>query len=218
VPRYKLVLSHLLTDLITIPLLCLFLWAGTSTGYLVMGRIQLRDTGLKLPQNNRQFELTLGPFRLAQFKDPTTALLPRKTPAEIEAATAKRLELRLPDFGWGLLSVGGLMFAVSGCTMALSAAGRYRWRVLGLAIFVTLIQFFVNLLGQMWDTVEPLRPFTVFYYFQPQQLILRSGWEAWTVPVFGYQVPHLAVLVGVGLIGYGAALAIFTRRDLPAPL
>jgi ABC-2 type transport system permease protein len=218
--RYRLLLAHLLVDFLTIPVLCLALWAGTSLGHLLIGPIQLRPVeGIKPPVSDSSFVLKLGPLQLARMKDPTPGVVARlRTEEEKQAATAHRLEVRLVDFGPGLLLVGGLIFAVSGYTMALSASGRFRWRVLGLAVFVTLIQFLVNLLGQMWDFVEPLRPLTVFYYYQPQQLILGSGWEAWTVPVYGWRVPHLAVLAAVGMVGYGVALWIFTRRDLPAPL
>ena len=70
--------------------------------------------------------------------------------------------------------------------------------------------FLINVVGQLWDVMEPLRPFTIFYYYQPQALILGAPREE----VLG----SLAVLYGVGAAGYAAALWLFTRRDLPAPL
>jgi ABC-2 type transport system permease protein len=218
--RFKLILAHFLVDLITIPILCLSLWGGTTLGHVLIGPVQLRPVeGIKPPESDSSFVLTLGPLQLARMKDPTPGVVARmRSEEEKQAATARRLEVRLVDFAPGLLLVGGLMFAMSGYTMALSSLGRFRWRVLGVAVFITLIQFFVNLLGQMWDVVAPLRPLTIFYYYQPQQVILGSGWEAWTVPVWGCRIPHLAVLVTVGVLGYGLALWIFTRRDLPAPL
>ncbi len=116
-------------------------------------------------------------------------------------------------FGPGLLNVAALVFAVSGYTIWLSAAGRFRGRVLGLAVLLTLVQFLINLIGQLWDVAAPLRPYTVFYYYQPQQIILRADWagdwEVWK---------RLAILATVGLAGYLGALWTFTRRDLPAPL
>jgi ABC-2 type transport system permease protein len=116
-------------------------------------------------------------------------------------------------FGPSLLSVGALLFAVSGYTMWLSARGRFRGRVLGLAVLLTLVQFLVNVVGQLWDAVEPLRPFTVFYYYQPQRIILQASW-ATDGAVWG----RLLVLVGVGAAGYLGAFWTFSRRDLPAPL
>jgi ABC-2 type transport system permease protein len=126
-------------------------------------------------------------------------------------------------FGPALGNVGALIFAVGGYTMALSAAGRFRGRVLGIAVLATLVQFLVNVVGQLWDLIEPLRQFTVFYYYQPQQVVLK---DRWTVTVgqlanggaAGIQVPAVAVLLAVGLIGYAVALWTFCRRDLPAPL
>ncbi|HEV3255306.1 MAG TPA: ABC transporter permease subunit [Gemmataceae bacterium] len=117
--------------------------------------------------------------------------------------------------GAGLWNVGALIFAVSGYTMWLSACGRFRGRVLGLAVFVTLVQFLVNVVGQLWDAMAPVRPFTVFYYYQPQQIILAGRWS---VDVGGVAVNVIAVLLAVGAAGYALALWTFCRRDLPAPL
>jgi ABC-2 type transport system permease protein len=120
-----------------------------------------------------------------------------------------------------LASVGALLFAVSGYTMWLSARGRFRGRVLGVAVLVTLVQFLVNVIGQLWPAVAPLRPFTVFYYYQPQPIILQDNWLMnVSLPWSGgtYLVNGVVVLGAVGVAGYGLALWTFCRRDLPAPL
>lgn len=122
----------------------------------------------------------------------------------------------------GLWNTAALAFAVSGYTMWISAAGRSRNRVLGLAILVTLIQFIINVIGQLWSGMSFLRPFSVFYYYQPQAINLRGAWTidpgmAW----FGKplaSVNVIVVLVLVGAIGYLFALRTFLRRDVPAPL
>ena len=78
---------------------------------------------------------------------------------------------------------------------------------------IMLVEFLINVVGQLWDVVRPFRPVSVFYYYQPQEIILRSGWlgdgEVWG---------RLAVLLAVGTAGYLGALWTFCRRDLPAPL
>jgi hypothetical protein len=66
--------------------------------------------------------------------------------------------------------------------------------------------------------------FTFFSAFEPQPLVINPdrAW-AWYVTTTGggLQLGGLgfdAILFGLGLACYGLATAIFTRRDLPAPL
>jgi ABC-2 type transport system permease protein len=115
------------------------------------------------------------------------------------------------NFAAGLPAVGLLLFAVSGMTMLVSALGRFRSRVLGLAVLLTLVQFLVNLIGQVWSPMAGLRPLTVFYYYQPQALILGANQA-------GLIAKNFIVLLAVGASGYLLALWTFSRRDLPAPL
>jgi ABC-2 type transport system permease protein len=193
-PRYRVVLAHLCVDGLTIPMLCLSLWAGTSFGSWLVGPIKVDPADLK--------EL---PVPLQAEPSPET------------------LEISPAAFGPSLWNVGALIFAVAGYTMWLSARGRFRWRVMGAAVLITLLQFLINVVGQVWEAVAWLRPFTVFYYYQPQQILLAHRWsvELGTVwnggqPLLAVNV--LAVLFGVGAVGYGMALWTFCRRDLPAPL
>jgi len=166
--RSQVVIAHFCVDLITIPVLCLSMWAGTWLGLDWVGFI-----------GNPQEKLAVDPWAFAP----------------------------------GLINVGLLIFAVSGLTMWLSAAGRFRTRVLGLGILLALLQFLLNLIGQLWEPAEVLRPFTVFYYYQPQPIILQPDWyqhsDNWL---------HMGVLAAAGTIGYSMALWVFCRRDLPAPL
>ncbi|MBM4068444.1 MAG: hypothetical protein FJ271_05800 [Planctomycetes bacterium] len=116
-------------------------------------------------------------------------------------------------FAPALVNVAVMVFAVSGATMVLSAAGRFRNRVLGIAILLFLFQFLINLVGQLWSAAEALRPLTLFYYYQPQAIILDQHWVE-----RGMIWLRLAVLLAVGSAGYVLAWRIFTRRDLPVPL
>src|SRR5262249_51269934 len=117
-PRWRLLLAHLLVDLITIPALCLSLWGGTALGCWLIGPIQLRDPGLKTkpPTPAQTVVLEAGPFRV-KLEDPVGALTRRRPTAETEAAVRDRLAVDLAAFGRGLWVVGGLMFAVTGATM-----------------------------------------------------------------------------------------------------
>lgn len=200
--RFRLILAHLCVDLLLIPVLCLSLWAGTWLGVWTFGQIDLTT----LPAQKTEESSSHG-FSLFQPKPPPEPEKFRANPLALFPALA---------------NVAALVFAVSGYTIALSAAGRFRGKVMGIAVFVTLLQFLVNVIGQMWDAFAYLRPFTVFFYYQPQQIVLQHVWsvdvgQAWQLES-SILVPVLPVLLGVGILGYGWALWTFCRRDLPAPL
>lgn len=113
-----------------------------------------------------------------------------------------------------LLAVA-LTFSLAGIAYAISSMGRSRWRVLSWTFGLVLLMSLLNLFGQLWDVLGPYRPFSIFYYYQPQYAILK---DQWWLPVNGVQVPVLGVLFGVGIAGYSFALWRFSSRDLPAPL
>lgn len=189
-PRRTVILAHLCVDAIVIPVLCLSLWAGLALGVHLVGEFKANPNAVKA------------------FPFPVTV-------------DESLLVVDPWRFGPALWNVGALLFAISGVTIALSAAGRFRNRVIGVAVLVFLLQFLANVVGQMLDSVAWLRPFTVFYYFQPQQAALFDTWTVSPAALWGFgpdAVNVLAVLFGVGAVGYGVALTIFTRRDLPAPL
>ena len=125
-------------------------------------------------------------------------------------------------FGPALWNVGGLAVRNQrrddgSCRLRADSASR----VIGLAVLIFLLQFLVNVVGQLWDAATWLRPLTVFFYYQPQQIVLSGKWTVDPAAAWGGgpdAVNVLAVLFAVGAIGYAAALWIFARRDLPAPL
>jgi ABC-2 type transport system permease protein len=168
IARRRVITSHLVVDVLTMPLVCLSMWAGTFLGVYVFN----------LPALSAIEPQPINPWR----------------------------------FGAALPNIAALLFAVGGYTMLLSSAGRYRTRVLGISVLLALVQFLINLLGQLWSTVEPLRPLTVFYYYQPQAIVLGVRGAEWQL------ARNVATLMTVGLVGYVGALVIFCRRDLPAPL
>jgi ABC-2 type transport system permease protein len=189
VPRSRVVLAHLGADLLLIPVLCLSLWGGLWAGTSLVGDLQ--------PD-------------LEAFKD---------FPLAIQEVDPQFLKIDVWQFGLPLVNVAGLLFAVGGVTMWVSATGRYRWRVIGFATVIMLVQFIFNIIGQIWESVGWLRPLSVFYYYQPQSIALRGNWSVSLAPLgLPVDVPVMLVLIAVGAIGYGMALRTFQRRDLPAPL
>jgi ABC-2 type transport system permease protein len=214
VPRYRFILSQLGVDLITIPILCTAMWGGVWLGTWLVSPIEVAP-----PEPTEVVSPTLVP--VGPFIIPLEVL--QKPNGGQEAEASDRLNMEPSAFGPALVEVAALLFAVSGYTLWLSARGRFRGRVLGLAVLVTLLQFLVNVVGQLWDAVSWLRPFTVFYFYQPQQIILQQHWlidlgDVWYGGRALFAVNGAVVLLLVGLSGYLAALAVFCRRDLPAPL
>jgi ABC-2 type transport system permease protein len=218
--RFRVIAAHLCVDLVTIPVLCLSLWAGNYLGVWLIGPIEMRSVK-ELPNQAAApaYFLELGPFKI-----PVTSRLapPRRTAEESAQRVRARLRVEPAEFGRALPAVAGLLFAVGGLTTWLSSAGRFRWRVLGVAVLVTLLQFLVNVIGQLDETFTWMRPLTVFYYYRPQEMVLGkpalvtlSEWNGGRPLV---EVPALAVLFAAGAVGYLMALWVFTRRDVPAPL
>src|SRR5262245_55516085 len=113
VPRWRVILAHLGVDAVVIPVLCLSLWGGTLLGARLVGPFEVSGAELEA-------------FKRLPF--------PVKLDPELLAVNPGK-------FGPALWNVGGLLFAVSGITLALSAAGRFRNRVIGIAVLLTLMQF-----------------------------------------------------------------------------
>src|ERR1051326_7045111 len=160
--RYRVVLGHLAVDGITIPLLCLSMWAGTWAGCWFFTPIPVTEPEKPSPDPRYQKLLQkaqevnpeasdaelLGqlmklaselrkenaqePFdkeELKKFVLQTIQQQLRETSAVDPAERDKLLEVHPAAFGPSLCNVAAMLFAISGYTMWLSAAGRYRWRV-----------------------------------------------------------------------------------------
>ena len=81
-------------------------------------------------------------------------------------------------FALEVVNLAALMFALSGLTMLVSAVGRNRWRALGVAALIAVGMFVANVVGQLWDGAAWVRPWTLFFYYQPQRVWLRGDWLA----------------------------------------
>jgi ABC-2 type transport system permease protein len=200
VPRSRLLVAHLCVDCVVLPVLCLSFFAGTQFGLWAVGDFvpdyTLLDEGVKdSPQLANGIKL-----------------LPRDmTPLQVSGAGEPL----------GLVNTLAMLFAISGLTLALSSVGRNRWRVVGLAVLILLGMFVANTVGQLWEPMGWARPFTVFYYYQPQRLMIDNAWLVDVGTPLGagaVRVPAVGVLFAAGAAGYALALRVFTRRDLPAPL
>lgn len=197
VPRSRLIVAHFLVDALVLPAIALAFFLGTQLGLAVVGDFIPDYSALK---NLKRPDGTPIPFPIPENPEP----LPVSGRGEIA----------------GLANTCSLLFAISGLTIALSAAGRSRWKVTGYAVLIVVVMFVANTIGQLWEPAGFVRPLTLFFYYQPQKAMLDNNWmvdlgAAW---VGAPRVPGIAVLLAVGILGYLFALRTFTRRDLPAPL
>jgi ABC-2 type transport system permease protein len=202
---------------LTQTILCI--WAVGRAAGAIAGEIDRGTMELLLAQPIRRGQLILAHLAVDVVAIPLLALaMGLGTYTAVNAfglnqPTPAALYVDVSRFVPALVNVMALVFAVSGLTMMVSAFGRQRGRVLGVAVLVVLVQFLINVIGQLWSPMEPLRPFTVFYYYQPQQIALR---DAGVISPASWL--RIGTLLAVGAVGYGIGAWHFCRRDLPAPL
>lgn len=201
VPRNRLILAHFIVDCIVLPMLCLSFFAGTEFGLWAVGDF--------VPD----YSLLNDAAKESIFMKNLIGDAP-KNPPPLEVSGRSELI--------GLVNTLALMFAISGMTLAFSSASRSRWKVIGYSVLVVVVMFVANTVGQLWEPANFVRPFTFFFYYQPQRVMIENDWmvdlnKAWNLggPV---RIPAVGVLFAIGALGYAIALRVFTRRDLPAPL
>lgn len=103
------------------------------------------------------------------------------------------------------VAAGALCFlAVGGVALLVASLVRTGGRAVGWGAGFLLVSYALDYLAQVWSLAEPLRPLSIFLYFDPQA-ILQSG----AVP--GGDVAALAALVSVSI---ATALVLIQRRDL----
>ncbi len=197
VPREQLILAHLLTDFVVIPVLSLSLLAGTQFGLWLVGPFEVDYSVLKK--------------------------LPALPPGVDPNQTGEVLPVSALGQWGACLNLMGLLFAISGITLAFSCYGRSRWRTISYAALVVLLMYIVNVVGQLWDSIAFLRPLTLFFYYNPQNIWLKGQWlcdvgTSWGMAEGFFMLPGVFLLFFVGGLGYFVGLRHFLRRDLPAPL
>ena len=115
------------------------------------------------------------------------------------------------EFAWAHLlplavSTAALAWAIGGLALFGSAVASTSGRVVGWALGLLTVSYFVDTFADVWRVLQPLRPFSLFAYYDPG-----------TVLTSGTVVPrHLLVLCATGLAGVVAGLLVFRRRALPS--
>ena len=99
-----------------------------------------------------------------------------------------------------------LIGAIGGATLLISASANTMGQAMGWAIGLLVISYVIDYFAELWSTIKPLEPVSIFNYYDPP-VALTAG---------EISVENAAVLLAVALIGAGAGLLVFARRDLPA--
>jgi ABC-2 type transport system permease protein len=115
------------------------------------------------------------------------------------------------DFWPGAINLFGLMFFLAGISTLASAWESYRWRTIGLIGTIYVVALLMKMIGRLGEQFDWLTYATFLTAFEPHKLILDqdAGWtDAWR---------YTGLLVALGLLAYAGAIAVFAKRDLPAP-
>lgn len=98
----------------------------------------------------------------------------------------------------------GLLFAAWGAVALLvSAVRRDGGHAIALTAGVMAVSFALDYLARAWQPIQPLRPLSLFKYYDPQA-VMRTGLGA----------ADVAVLGAVAVVASVAAFVVFARRDL----
>ncbi|MCC6313826.1 MAG: ABC transporter permease subunit [Thermomicrobiales bacterium] len=98
-----------------------------------------------------------------------------------------------------------LLWAIGGLALLGSAAVSTTGRIVGWALALLTVMYFVDYFAAIWSVAKTLRPLSLFAYYDPTDA-LAHGTVAPRNPI---------VLVAVGVAGTIAGLVVFVRRDLP---
>ena len=139
-------------------------------------------------------------------------------------SAAVNIQLVIP----GIVNVFAMAFGVAGLTTFVSSWDRYRWRTVGIASGLYILQFIIKLLAISAEQLLWLKPLSFFSAFEPQWFVYLGAeqqealWSFTWTNGEGALVPGAmacnAMLLGIGLIGYVGGAVTFCQRDLPAPI
>jgi ABC-2 type transport system permease protein len=102
---------------------------------------------------------------------------------------------------------GWLLFgAIASIGLAASVSFDRLMPALGITLAVTIVSYFLQILGSLWPDAEVLQPYSLFHYLDPQAVLTGDA------DPFAF-----AILATVAIAGVVVALAVFPRRDIAAP-
>jgi ABC-type transport system involved in multi-copper enzyme maturation permease subunit len=112
-------------------------------------------------------------------------------------------------FIWGLVYSGinlwMLMMAIGSYTFLISSFLKEGGKATLRAVAVTMVFYFLNFVVKIWPKIDFLEPFSVFHYYQPQELMMKN-------PIPAENIIVLAFLI---LLCSALGFRQVSRRDVP---
>lgn len=99
-----------------------------------------------------------------------------------------------------------LFWAVGALTLWASAAASTAGRVVGWAISLLVLSYFVDYFAGVWAPLQSIVFLSIFDYYEPTEALVSGQTDA----------RNLTTLAVVGAVAAVAGSIVFTRRDLPA--
>lgn len=120
------------------------------------------------------------------------------------AAVEIETEVTPLDLFWAILSVWPLVMAFAMISLFLGALLPTRRAAAMVAVVLFIISYFGKGLSGMVEALEPLRPLSLFHYFETTAALFTEG----------LQTGDMLLLLAVALIFFALALVSFQRRDV----
>lgn len=103
------------------------------------------------------------------------------------------------------ISLGALMLCINAYTFLISAYSKEGSKVALRAAGITLFFYFLNYIAQIWSAANFLKPFSIFYYYEPQKIMMEQADLA----------ENLIILCSFTLLLMIPAILKINRRDIP---
>ncbi len=211
--RRAVLLSQAGVTVAGIAVLSFCAWFGTWCGIQTLSAKQLVSPAIQLP-----FAMPFVGSEIAiPFAEQRTEFIPMVDLVDPVIFIPASVNL----FTFGLM--------IAGVATLMSSWDRYRWRTIGIIVVLYGLQIVAKLVGMSADEYAWLQFASAFTAYEPEAFVYIAHelpQFTWTFVKrddagqwlgFGPMTFH-ATLAAIGLVGYGIALRIFCRRDLPAPL
>jgi ABC-2 type transport system permease protein len=210
VSRLQVLTSQALVTVTCIALLSVATWAGTWMG--------IQTTQARIEKTAMLIKIPFGPALPNPFAAKEIEKVPMRSQVEPQSFAPAAVNL----FCFGLCFAGGASL--------LSACDRFRWRTIGIALALFVLQAIAKVVGVLkQDTLfAGLKYISALTAYEPSRLVeiavhqpehtwaltMPTANSGWTIGPVGYDL----VLAALGIVCYIAAAVVFAKRDLPAPL